>query len=199
MPSWVPNALTTLRIALLPLWWMQASACTEAVYYGDDGTSHRWWALVILTVIGLSDVLDGFVARRFGLASKLGAVLDAAADKLAQVVMLVYFTFYHGLAFEPVPLEFFALVILRDVIMAGGILAVRTRRGTVQVHHAWHGKVSSLLLFALLVGITAELERAWTDPLRWAVAALIGLSTLSYACDGWRQWRSGPDPDAQDY
>jgi len=188
--------LTTLRIALLPLWWMQARSCTEAAYYGDDTTFHRWGTLAILVAIGLTDVVDGFVARRFGLASKLGAVLDATADKLAQLVMLVFFTVYHGLAFEPVPLEFFALVILRDVIMAGGILAVRTRRGTVEVHHAWHGKVSSLLLFALLVSITAKLDRTLTDALLWVVTALIGLSTLSYVRDGWRQWKASSAPDA---
>lgn len=192
MPPWVPNAITFLRIALIPVWWMQASACADAAYFGDEGAQARLLAVVALAAIGVSDVVDGFIARRFGLVTRAGATLDAVADKLAQMALLVFFTFHGGLAFEPVPLGFFVLIVARDVILGAGTLLVRARRGAVAVIHAWHGKLSSLLLFVLLVALTAGAPGGWIRGSIWALGALIAVSTLLYVRDGWVQWRHRP-------
>lgn len=194
MPAWVPNAITVLRIVLLPLWWFEASACADAAYYGGDESQARVLAVLVLFAIGVSDVVDGFLARRFGLTSRTGATLDALADKLAQVVLLVFFTFRAGLAFERVPLAFFLLIISRDLILAAGTLLIRARRGSVSVVHAWHGKLASLLLFVLLAALTAGTGPTWTAPAFWALGLLITVSTFLYVRDGWAQWRQRARP-----
>ncbi|MCB9914810.1 MAG: CDP-alcohol phosphatidyltransferase family protein [Planctomycetes bacterium] len=192
VPPWLPNAITVLRIALIPAWWYHASRCAAEFAATGDGELHRALAFGALVGIGLSDVVDGFLARRFGLATHLGAVLDAVADKLAQVMLLVFLTFDASGAFTRVPLPFFWLVVGRDVLLGAGSLLVRRRRGRVEAPHRWHGKLSSLLFFFLLLALTAGLKGAATAAAFLSLGALIAASTLLYVREGWRQWSATP-------
>jgi len=192
MPAWLPNAITFLRVALVPAWWVQAAAAAASEAGSGEEELHRRLALAILVTIGLSDVVDGFLARRFGLVTRFGATLDAAADKLAQVVLFVFFTFFAGDAFTPVPLVFFLLIGARDVVLAAGTLLVRARCGEVAVVHRWHGKLASLLLFFLLVALTADVPAEWARVSLWGLGLLIVASTLAYVRDGWLQWSASP-------
>lgn len=188
VPRWVPNAITMLRIALIPAWWYHASRCAVLVEAGEDGEPQRMLAFAALLAIGLSDIVDGHLARRHGLATHLGAVLDAVADKLAQVALLVFLTFDESRAFTPVPLLFFAIVIGRDVVLGAGYWLVRARCGVVDVIHHWHGKLSSLLFFFLLLALTSRASIPFATAVFAGLGALIVMSTLSYVRDGWRQW-----------
>ena len=187
IPAWFPNALTALRIALIPAFVMHARWCLLSVAEGGSDRPHRAYAVAALLGIGVSDVVDGWLARRFSLATQLGAVLDAVADKLAQVSLLVFFAVADGVAFVRVP-AWFVAVVGRDALLALGSLAVRWRRGHVDVVHEPHGKLASLLLFVLLVWVTADLPRAPVLPCMVGIAAIVALSTLTYVRDGWRQW-----------
>jgi len=193
LPRWLPNALTALRVALIPAFVMHATWCAESVAGGGSEWPHRAWAGAALLGIGASDVIDGWVARRYHLATPLGAVLDAFADKLAQVCLLLFFALTEGDAFAPVPVWFVGLVLGRDVFLALGSLAVRWRRGRVDVVHEPHGKVASLLLFLLLVWLTADLPRPVVLPALLGIAAIVLLSTAVYVREGLRQWAAGAD------
>lgn len=188
VPRWLPNALTLLRVALIPAFVVHASWCMESVAAGASDLPHRALALAALLGIGVSDVVDGWLARSFSLATPLGAVLDAVADKLAQVSLLVFFFYADGVAFVRVPPWFVGLVLGRDVVLALGTFAVRWRRGSVQVVHEPHGKLASFLLFVLLVWITADLSRAPVLPALLLISAIVILSTFVYVREGWRQW-----------
>lgn len=192
IPAWLPNALTALRLALIPAFVVHACWCAEAVAAGATGTTHRFLAASALIGIGVSDVLDGWLARRFGLATPFGAVADAVADKLAQVSLLVFFVFAGGEAFARVPLWFLVLVLARDVVLAAGTSAVRLRRGEVQVVHEPHGKLASFLLFVLLVWVTVDLPRGPVLPALAGISAIVLMSTLVYVREGWRQWTTEP-------
>ncbi len=79
----VPMLLTWLRIALIP-------AFVFAFYW--EGTGERWWAAGFFTVAAITDLLDGWLARRWQVQSALGAFLDPVADKLmvsAALLLLV--------------------------------------------------------------------------------------------------------------
>lgn len=188
VPAWIPNAITVLRIALIPAWWFHAERCATLVAAGEDGALQRSLALAALLMIGVSDLADGYLARRHQLITQVGAVLDAVADKLAQVLLLVFFTFQTGTAFASVPLSFFAIVIGRDVVLGSGYLLIRARRGRTLVTHHWHGKLSSLLIFVLLAALTAGLSPQAALPALHGLSVLIVLSTASYFRDGWLQW-----------
>jgi phosphatidylglycerophosphate synthase len=188
-PPWLPNAISFARIALIPAFLGFAEATRTAVEAGLPERAERALAAATLVAIGLSDVVDGYLARRFGLGSPLGAFLDALADKLAQVSLVAYFTLRDSPAFAAIPLWFLLLLVARDLVLATGSLFVRRRHGAVDVEHRVHGKLVSLLQFALLLGITLGLGPRGVLVGVVAVAALTVPSTLGYVRHGLRQWR----------
>ena len=76
----IPNCLTLFRIIAIPL--------IVIVYY--SGVKYaNWYCTILFTMAGISDALDGYLARRWNQTSKLGAFLDPVADKLLVAIMLV--------------------------------------------------------------------------------------------------------------
>ena len=98
------NQLTLFRIMLVP-------GIVILVLYGFNG-----WALITFAVAGVTDVLDGLIARRAGQRTNLGALLDPMADKLLVVSTFVVLTMPLGLP-NQLPLWFTVLVISRDVVI----------------------------------------------------------------------------------
>ncbi len=184
VPPWLPNAISVLRVLLVPAWLVVAEL-HRAELPGE--ASWRAVCLGILLLLGFSDVLDGYLARRFSLQTPFGATLDAVADKLAQVAIFTYLALRGAPAFDPVPLWFLGVLILRDAINTTGNLVIRAKQGVVDTSHAGHGKLASLLLFALLVWVL------WGGALHWLahayvlIAALVTLSTALYVADGAKQ------------
>ena len=98
------NQLTLFRLLLVPV-------LVILVLYGFNG-----WALVTFIVAGVTDALDGEIARRAGQRTRLGALLDPMADKLLLVSTFVVLTMPLGLP-NQLPVWFTVLVISRDVII----------------------------------------------------------------------------------
>jgi cardiolipin synthase len=190
VPAWLPNAISAFRIALIPLWLVVAERSTGVA--ASEGAAAQHTLTGILVVLGLSDVVDGLVARRFGLASSVGATLDAIADKLAQVAFVTYLVFRAHPLLTPVPIWFWAILVARDGLLAAGYLVVKRRRGRVDTEHAAHGKASSVLLFALVVTATAGVSPTAPLVLTWVSAPLLVASTLLYVRDGTRQLTGAP-------
>jgi phosphatidylglycerophosphate synthase len=187
VPSWAPNALTVLRILLVPAFLVHAIWCAEDVAAGGSDVPHRYLSFAAFVAIGVSDVADGWIARKWNLATPLGATLDAAADKFAQVSALVFFVLSDGVAYATVPLWLVVLIIGRDVLLGIGYLTVRARRGRVEVEHESHGRLATVLLFALVIWITLDLPRGAVLPLSLAIAVVVTASTVRYMRVGWRQ------------
>lgn len=183
IPRWLPNAITVFRVALIPVFLVLAAACQAAGGEGRPEGSYRAAALAVLCAIGASDLLDGYMARRYGLSSQLGAVLDAAADKLTQLGLLFFFALVRGPAFPVVPLWFPFLIMGRDMILAAGALALRLR-GFVEVEHREHGKLATTLMFLLLVWITSGLAVSALSEALWLATGVVVASTASYVWTG---------------
>ena len=185
VPRWLPNALSILRIALVPVWLCLAWLARTDV--AADPAAWRPLLLGVFVALGATDIVDGFLARRFQLATNLGATLDAVADKLAQVATVTWLTFVPTPGCTPLPLWLFWALAARDGLMGAGFLAVWWRHRHVEVRHRWHGKLSSLVLFALVVAAIAGAPQ-WS--LRVAAAAsllLVVPGTLVYLREGWNQ------------
>ena len=103
--SWLPNAISILRIALVP-------PILILILQGDYG-----WALALFFFAGFSDGLDGYLAVRFEWTTRLGGLLDPAADKLLITGLFVTLA-YTG----DIPVWLAAIVILRDVVIVLGAL-----------------------------------------------------------------------------
>ena len=125
----VPNAITVLRIALIPLFLFLY--CARRLYLP---------AACVLALSDLTDVLDGAVARKYHMVSDLGKLLDPAADKLTQAALLLCLCVrYRGAA---ALLGLFAAKELWQLALA---LLLLRRRDTVR-SALWHGKLNTAVL-----------------------------------------------------
>lgn len=152
----VPNVLSFIRLGLVPVF-------LALVVTGQDMA-----ALIILIFSSLSDYLDGVIARRFGQITRLGQLLDPAADRLFIFAALI------GLAVRDiVPWWLVALIVGRDVLLLGlGIVLANYGHGPLPVHHL--GKVATFCLYyalpLIMLGQAFPTIAEFTDPLAWAFA-----------------------------
>jgi cardiolipin synthase len=125
------NQLTLLRMLLIP-------AFVIAVIYGYLG-----WALVIFTVAGVTDLLDGLIARRSGQKTTLGAWLDPMADKLLLVSAFIVLT-WPGLGLvNRMPVWLTILIISRDVLIVLTVAVVNLAVGRRTFKPSIYGKAAT--------------------------------------------------------
>jgi cardiolipin synthase (CMP-forming) len=137
--SQLPNLITLSRIALTP----------ALVLVLHDGNYPL--ALLLFTVAGLSDGLDGLIAKRFQYASRLGAILDPVADKFLLVSAYVMLTVLGHL-----PVWLVVVVAFRDLLIVGGYLVYTSMYGPAHMRPSWLSKVNTLLQIVLVVAVLAE-------------------------------------------
>jgi cardiolipin synthase len=184
----LPNLLSLLRIALLPAWL--ALAFFERGRALQDLPVHRLPVLALMLVIGATDVLDGFIARRFHLTSNFGATLDAVADKLATFLAVTFLAFFATPAFTPLPVWLWLALVARDVLLGAGWITVWLKHRVVHVEHRWHGRAATLLLFLVVLAAFAGAPALPVTLGAAAVLALVVPGTWDYLHEGWRQLRA---------
>jgi cardiolipin synthase len=159
-----PNLITFFRLLLVPA---MVLLLLEEMY----GT-----ALAVFVTAALSDVLDGYLARRLQQQSYVGAVLDPAADKLMVVCTAVALTWL-----KLIPVWVALAVVLRDVLIVGGFLAYRWLRGRVDMMPTWLGKANTGLVFGVFTLVLAQ-AAGLVELDRWllvAYAILVGMIVAS--------------------
>jgi cardiolipin synthase (CMP-forming) len=133
------NQLTLLRIMLIP-------AFVILVIYGYFG-----WALIVFTVAGLTDALDGFLARRSAQKSNLGAWLDPMADKLLAVSTFVVLT-VPGLGLtNRLPVWLTVLIISRDIVIVLTVAIVNLAVGPRTFRPSIYGKAATAIYMTTAV------------------------------------------------
>jgi cardiolipin synthase len=134
-----PNVVSMLRLALVPVF-------AVLIFSGQD-----LWALAVLAVSGASDWLDGYLARRLDQVTRLGQMLDPAADRLFILVTLIGLTWR-----EIVPLWVMIAVVARDLVLAG-LMPVLARLGYGTLEVSFVGKAGTFaLLYAFPLLLLAE-------------------------------------------
>lgn len=129
----IPNILSFFRLCLIPvIVWL---------YIGKED---YFWTLMVLLLSGLTDIVDGFIARKFHMISDFGKALDPIADKLTQMAMLFCLVF--RFTYMLIPL---ALLVVKEVFT--GIAALVSIKKTSTVKGAvWHGKLTTVVLYAMM-------------------------------------------------
>ncbi len=181
--------VTLLRIALIPLFVFLAETAQELGRAGLDPTTYRWAALTTIFVMGVTDLLDGWIARRFDLATQVGATVDAVADKLVQVALVAFFTLSVGPVFTPLPLWFLIAIFGRDLVLLVGVSVLRVRYGPLHVKHRQHGKIASMLVFLVLFWVSVRAPTVVLMPLLVVTTAMSLVTATLYSLDGARQGR----------
>lgn len=130
----IPNMITVSRLFLIPV-FMLLMFQEKYVY-----------AIMIFLFAGTTDILDGYIARRYNLVTKFGQILDPLADKLMQVTALVVI-----LVMDIIPgiLPIVAIVIVKEVAMVIGSMVLWKSGITIAAN--WYGKAATVIFYAAIV------------------------------------------------
>lgn len=157
---YLPTALTLVRIVCIP-------------FLISLLASHRFTEALILTLIaGVTDWLDGFLARALKVTGNLGVVLDPAADKLLLVALFLTLGWN-----RLIPFWMLALVIGRDLVIATGALLLRVFRGYRQFLPSTLGKVSTFFQILLVLLVLIDAAFPYTAAY-WLMLIALSLSAL---------------------
>ncbi len=152
----LPNVLSALRLVGVPVFlWLLF-------------THQDIWAFVVLALSGLTDYLDGKIARRFNLVSRVGQLLDPLADRLYVLTTLVALTIR-----DIIPLWLLIVLVGRDLFM-GVVILLLKRVGQTGLPVHFVGKAATFnLLYAFPILLLSSVEGVIGDvaqPLGWAFA-----------------------------
>jgi cardiolipin synthase len=170
--AFLPNLISLARLVLVPV-------------SVDMIASRRWpEALAIFLIAGVSDALDGWVARRFDLRSELGAYLDAVADKALLICDYVTLAIVGVL-----PMGLALLVVSRDVMIIGAVMLAWLLDRPMEIRPLWISKANTFAQIGFVVLVLAMLAfdwpgGAWFSLGQWIVAALTLASLAAY----FRRW-----------
>ncbi|MCI0547211.1 MAG: CDP-diacylglycerol--glycerol-3-phosphate 3-phosphatidyltransferase [Candidatus Rokubacteria bacterium] len=165
------NWLTTLRILLIPVF-------VTLLVYGKAGL-----AFAVFCAASLTDLLDGYFARRSGRQTRLGAFLDPMADKLLLTSAFVTLAYL-----KVIPFWIAAVVVSRDVILSVGVVVIHLAGGTVYPSPTRVGKLCTVFQMATVIASMLAfyfgMSRALPTVFAWATATLTLLSGLQYLVRG---------------
>lgn len=138
----LPNILCYIRILLVPLFCV--------VFFRADAPSDFYIAAGIVLVSGITDLLDGQIARRFNMITDLGKIIDPLADKLMQLAMLVCLTIEIRYMFIMV-----IILVVKEIIMAAAALIFYKKLKKRLNGAKWYGKVCTSVLYAVMLILIA--------------------------------------------
>lgn len=139
----LPNTLTIFRIILIPIFCV-------LFFMGPD---YYAYAGLMLILSGLSDMFDGFFARKFNQETELGKILDPIADKLtlAAVVVCMWYAYHNSFPWISLAL---GIMLIKEISMAvGGFIIVS--KGKKLVKAKWWGKIATVIFYASMILIVA--------------------------------------------
>jgi cardiolipin synthase len=176
----IPNLITLGRILLVPIvvWAILANA--------------MFLAFVLFLVAGVSDGVDGFLAKRFDMTTELGAYLDPLADKA--LIVSIYLTL--GISGN-IPRWLVILVVSRDILIVGGIMLSWLMGNPLKIRPLLVSKLNTVAQIAFACVVLGSLGLKYEVPtlqtvLIWVVATLTLLSIAAYLAEWVRHMNSSP-------
>jgi cardiolipin synthase len=166
------NQLTLLRMVLIPVFVI-------LVVYGELG-----WALAVFVTAGITDGLDGLIARWSGQRSSLGAWLDPAADKLLLVTTFIVLTLPNLGLTNRLPIWLTVLIISRDVVIVLTVAIVNLAIGPRTFHPSIFGKIATATYIVTAVAAMLfdylRYHSVIVDVLVYASASITFISSFHY-------------------
>ena len=170
----IPNALTVARLALIPVF---------VVLMVRAGHRPSWPAGTVLGIAGITDQVDGFLARRWRVESHFGKLADPLADRLmidAAVILLF--------AYDRLPWAGLVVILGRDLVLLAGSVSLLPRGLEIDVNLV--GKAATWMLYAaIFFRIVTHKATEWPLDLFWAGIALALVAGVFYIATAWREVR----------
>ena len=171
----VPNALTILRLGLIPVF---------VVLILDADHGYSWPAALVFAAAGITDQIDGFLARRWQVESAFGKIADPLADRL-MIDAAVLLLWVEG----RLPLVAVVVIVARDVLLLGGYKLVVPRGYDFEVNFL--GKLATWVLYASLAFTMVTHEgTGWPIWLFWTGLGLAVLAAAQYVLKARREVRT---------
>ena len=157
----LPNIVTLARIALVPVLILLLK-------------DHEYAAgLIVFVIAGASDALDGFLAKRLNVQSRLGAILDPVADKLLLVSAYVMLA-----VLEHIPFWLVLVVVFRDLLIVGGYMLYTSHAGPVKMRPSILSKLNTLMQITLVAVILAQQAAGLAWPLAEILVYIVLATTV---------------------
>ena len=177
--SWIPNAISLLRIALI-------APILLLILNGGFA-----WAIILFCLAGFSDGVDGYLAKRFDWRTRLGALLDPIADKLLVAGLFITLAYM-----QHIPVWLASVVILRDVVIVAGATAYNFLVGPVQGEPTRVSKLNTALELLFLLFVMSRAGFGWPDEitntvLGASILVTVVISGVDYVWSWSRRARTG--------
>jgi CDP-diacylglycerol---glycerol-3-phosphate 3-phosphatidyltransferase len=173
----LPNALTVARLVLIPVY-------VALISQAEGGYS--WAAAIVFAIAGITDQVDGWLARRWHVESAFGKVADPLADRL-MITVAVLLLWLEG----RLPLVGALVVLSRDLLLVAGYRLFVPRGYRFEV--SFLGKLATWVLYAAIcLLIVTEEGTDWTLALFWIGVALALVAAIEYALRVRRELATGP-------
>jgi cardiolipin synthase len=181
---YIPNILTLARIGMVP--WLVVLLQEQQFLL----------SLVVFAVAGLTDALDGYIAKRFNAQTQLGALLDPLADKALLVCSYVMLS-----VMQLIPFWLMVVVVFRDVVIVGGYLLVVLFFGSIETKPLKISKINTFAQIAFIIVVLAALASGYDIGVAVPILSYIVLFTsvasgLAYVYIGSMQATRSNDADS---
>ena len=172
------NKVTIGRILLIPVF------IAVLLSFTPDRAYLRWWALGIYLLAEITDVVDGYIARRFYQRTKAGSILDPLADKFLLISALIaLYVLGEKYAWAVrFPLWLVVAFVARDVILMLGGLLIELKRCSFEIRPNIWGKATAFLQAVSVVTVFIQLAAAWV--IWWLALAAAVISGILYMMEG---------------
>lgn len=129
----IPNMMSMFRLCLVPI-----------IIWEYAVKEQYQLAVILLVISGASDLLDGYIARKFDMITKLGKILDPVADKITQAAMLFCLAF----RFPYIGVVFLLMIIKECIVGLSGLLVIKKKNMVIGA--LWHGKLTTAALYTMI-------------------------------------------------
>ena len=160
----IPNILTTVRLIIIPIF-----------AYSILASDNLWLSLGLFLFSGVTDIVDGFIARHFNMITDVGKVYDPLVDKLMQLTAVVCLTLENVI---PVWVICFIAVKELAMITIGSILYAKK----IVVHSNWYGKFATVFFYAVIfiLILVPEIDITIKTGLLSALVAITAFAAIGY-------------------
>lgn len=166
----IPNVISLLRICIIPVF--------ISLYFSSK-TDHYLLALLVIVISAVTDVVDGFIARKFNMVSDVGKVLDPIADKLTQVSVVFCLMFTH-----PNLIVMVVVLFTKELLTLFAAIYI-LRGGFKPISAKWFGKLSTVVVYltffyAVYMDVNAAMPLIVLDVLSVASTVCLLISMAGY-------------------
>ena len=139
----LPTKITFIRVILTPIIIYLILTHHENIQELGFKSSYTYWILTLFSIAIISDILDGYLSRKFNLITRLGSFLDPVADKILIISTTLALTYVD--CGNPLPLYYTTLIVARESIQISGAISIGLISGDISIKHHWTGKIATFL------------------------------------------------------